>query len=462
MKLVQRIVGLMLILSMFVVVRPQAIAAQEALDTQCFDVPGIDNCLDGKFLDYWRTNGGLPVFGYPITGVADEVNQDTGETYPTQWLERNRFELHAENAGTPYETLLGLLGKERLAQLGRGADARAAGPEEGCLWFEETGHNVCNQSGNLGFKTYWETHGLKIDGLDSYAQSLQLFGLPLTAPQMETNSSGDTVMTQWFERARFEWHPNNPDEFKVLLGLLGKEVRDGGQPAPAPEPAPAPAPEDPCADVPEPVSARVRPAKCGTEGTVFFMDVFGFKANEQVGFWLTAPNGAVVGTVETVNIGPNGGVNGIDFDTDGAQPGIWQWTFEGVDSKHQSIVYIKVLDQAGGQPAPAPAPAPAPSDPCADVPEPVSARVRPSKCGVEGTVFSMDIFGFKANEEVGFWLTNPNGAVVGTVDTVNIGPNGGVNGVIFDTDGAQPGIWQWTFEGVDSKHQSIIYIKITN
>jgi hypothetical protein len=32
------------------------------------------------------------------------------------------------------------------------------------------------------------------------------------------------VLTQWFERARFEWHPNKPDEFKVLLGLLGREI----------------------------------------------------------------------------------------------------------------------------------------------------------------------------------------------------------------------------------------------
>ena len=31
-------------------------------------------------------------------------------------------------------------------------------------------------------------------------------------------------MTQWFERARFEWHPDKPREFKVLLGLLGNET----------------------------------------------------------------------------------------------------------------------------------------------------------------------------------------------------------------------------------------------
>ncbi|GIV97011.1 MAG: hypothetical protein KatS3mg057_1668 [Herpetosiphonaceae bacterium] len=31
------------------------------------------------------------------------------------------------------------------------------------------------------------------------------------------------MLTQWFERARFEYHPSNPDPYKVLLGLLGTE-----------------------------------------------------------------------------------------------------------------------------------------------------------------------------------------------------------------------------------------------
>ncbi|HYF62113.1 MAG TPA: GerMN domain-containing protein [Herpetosiphonaceae bacterium] len=182
-------------------------------------------CLKDPFSDYWENNGALPVFGYPITAAALEENADTGQPYNTQWVERTRLEDHPENAGTPYRVLLGLLGKERLLQLNRNwASEPREGAKAGCLWFAETGLNVCDQANGLGFKTYWESHGLKIPGLDKYARSLQLFGLPLTAPRLETNSSGDTVLTQWFERARFEWHPNNPNEFKVLLGLLGSEV----------------------------------------------------------------------------------------------------------------------------------------------------------------------------------------------------------------------------------------------
>lgn len=219
---------------------PRFAAAKEV----CYPSDKTPHCLNDPFSGYWETNGGLPVFGYPVSPKADEFNNDTQKNHPTQWLERNRFEHHTENAGTPYEVLLGLLGKERLAQLGRNyaAEPREAGPKDGCLWFDQTGHNVCNIDGNLGFKAYWESHGLKISGMNKYDQSLQLFGLPLTEPKMETNSSGDTVLTQWFERARFEWHPNNPAEFKVLLGLLGTEVH--GPPSPPPPPPPPPAPKE--------------------------------------------------------------------------------------------------------------------------------------------------------------------------------------------------------------------------
>ncbi len=229
--------ALIVVVTLALIIHPPAVSAHQL----CFPADKTPHCFTDPFSDYWETNGGLPVFGYPITTAASEVNADTGQTYTTQWVERTRLEDHPENAGTPYRVLLGLLGKERLRQLGRdpGAEPRESGPKDGCLWFDQTGHNICNIQGGLGFKAYWESNGLKIAGLDNYSRSLQLFGLPLTEPKTETNANGDTVLTQWFERARFEWHPGNPDQFKVLLGLLGKEVR-GGNPSIPPPPAPPP------------------------------------------------------------------------------------------------------------------------------------------------------------------------------------------------------------------------------
>jgi glucose/arabinose dehydrogenase len=186
---------------------------------RCF--PETDQCLGGPFLDYWEHNGELPVFGFPVSEQKPE--QGTEGAFSTQWFERERFEFHPENQG-PYVILLGRLGDELLHRQGRDWQTFPKGqPQPGCQFYETTGHGVCEP-----FLSYWRTHGLEFDGSGgtSYDESLALFGLPLSEPAMETNSSGFTVLTQWFERARFEYVPENPDPYKVLLGRLGAEVYD--------------------------------------------------------------------------------------------------------------------------------------------------------------------------------------------------------------------------------------------
>jgi hypothetical protein len=211
------------------------IESAAAATGRCF--PETQQCLHETFRQYWEQNGGLPVFGFAVSDATQELNRDLGKQYLTQWVERNRLEYHPENAA-PYKVLLGRLGEDRLLQLGVKWQElpRESAPKSGCLWFAQTGHNVCNQDGAIGFKSYWEEHGLRDSSLNAYEQSLALFGLPLTEPRMEKNASGDTVLTQWFERARFEYHPANPNPYKVLLGLLGNEVRgnSGGDKNPQP------------------------------------------------------------------------------------------------------------------------------------------------------------------------------------------------------------------------------------
>jgi hypothetical protein len=70
--------------------------------------------LGGRFLNYWRAQGGLEVFGYPITDELTEVSQLNGRRYLVQYFERAVFEYHPENAGTQYEVLLAQLGKYEL------------------------------------------------------------------------------------------------------------------------------------------------------------------------------------------------------------------------------------------------------------------------------------------------------------------------------------------------------------
>ncbi len=198
--------------------RPATSQAQSG--QQCFNVPGITNCIQGRFLEYWRDNGGLPVFGYPITAEFREKTPE-GE-YTVQYFERNVLEYHPEKA-RPYDVLLGRLGDTRLLQLKRDWFGEPKGQQTpGCSWWAQTGHSICGD-----FKAYWESHGLNDPKLDRTGRSLQLFGLPLTEPRMETNSSGDTVLTQWFERARFEYHAARGE---VLLGLLSNEIQNNLEP----------------------------------------------------------------------------------------------------------------------------------------------------------------------------------------------------------------------------------------
>jgi hypothetical protein len=170
--------------------------------------------LGGVFRGYWQAKGGLAQFGYPKTEVFREVNPSDGKIYPVQYFERNRFEWHAENTGTQYEVLLGLLGNQ-LTEVRRAAGETPFKPAEnanqpGGAYFPETRHNLSNL-----FRGYWEQNG-----------GLAIYGYPVSESFEEVNpDDGHTYTVQYFERNRFEYHPENKGtKYEVLLGLLGNSL----------------------------------------------------------------------------------------------------------------------------------------------------------------------------------------------------------------------------------------------
>lgn len=199
--------------------KPAATGGQGAAGAQAPTVAFAETgqSLQGRFLEYWRGNGGLPVFGYPITAQSG--------TPLVQAFERARFEYHPENQA-PYDVLLGRIGVEALQAQGRDWQAftSVASAPAGCRYFAETKHSLCG-----AFAAYWQHHGLEFDGRrgSSYAENLALFGMPISEPQQEVTEGGQTVLVQWFERARFEYHPENQAPYDVLLGRLGSAL-DGG------------------------------------------------------------------------------------------------------------------------------------------------------------------------------------------------------------------------------------------
>jgi hypothetical protein len=109
--------------------------------------------------------------------------------------------------GTPMRYSAEALPTERVGQAPQGG-----------RYFATTGHSLAGS-----FRRYYETHGLELgDRGVSDRESLALFGYPISEPFTDINPDTGAVLTvQYFERARMEAHPNNPEPFKVLLGRLG-------------------------------------------------------------------------------------------------------------------------------------------------------------------------------------------------------------------------------------------------
>lgn len=150
------------------------------------------------FLAYWEQFGGLPVFGYPLT----EEFQENGLT--VQYFERARFEWHPGAVPERHDVLLGLLGNELTASRQTEPPFQPATAGTNCTYVPETHHNLC-----AGFRAYWNQFG-----------GLPNFGYPISEEFVENG-----ITMQYFERARFEWHPGTwPQRYDVLLGRVGAEV----------------------------------------------------------------------------------------------------------------------------------------------------------------------------------------------------------------------------------------------
>ncbi len=165
------------------------------------------HAVAADFLSYWNAHGGLSINGLPITDEHPEVSLTNGQSYPTQWFERARYERHSENAA-PYNVLLGLLGTNQAE--GRTFDvATDTSNSASHMYFTQTKHSLSDTPGP--FMTYWNTNG-----------GLSQFGYPLSEQTQEVSTDGKTYDVQYFERQRFEFHPEQSDpKYKVLLGLLG-------------------------------------------------------------------------------------------------------------------------------------------------------------------------------------------------------------------------------------------------
>lgn len=167
-------------------------------------------CITGPIRAYWQTNGGLAVFGYPITPQRHEVVE--GRYLLVQWFERDRLEIQTDGQVTA-----GRLGARFLEltnqpwQFGDSSIPTAAQTSHGndrCQLFAETGYALCGK-----FRSYWEQNG-----------GLARFGYPIGNETL-IQIDGRWLWVQYFERRRLEYHPEFAGTpYEILLGLLGTIV----------------------------------------------------------------------------------------------------------------------------------------------------------------------------------------------------------------------------------------------
>jgi hypothetical protein len=175
-------------------------------------VPETGHNVPAPFAAYWDVNGGLQRFGYPLTEPFDEVSATDGKQYLTQYFERARFEYHPEFEGTKDAVQLGLLGRESVAHRMDEEPFRPIAPfasTSELVYFPETGHST-----SYRFLESWSTQG-----------GVPVFGFPISAKFEEVSrTDGKVHLIQYFERARFEYHPDDAWDRQIKLGHLGREL----------------------------------------------------------------------------------------------------------------------------------------------------------------------------------------------------------------------------------------------
>jgi hypothetical protein len=296
--------------------------------------PETDHTVRGNFWEYWQSHGGLAQQGYPISGELQERSATDGRLRSVQYFERALFEYHPENTG-PNKVLLSHLGRSKYKGSYDG-EAKGQRPNRtNGRYFSETGHWI----GGM-FRTYWEQHG-----------GLAQHGYPISDELTEERVEGDYTV-QYFERAVFEYHPENRPPYNILLTQLGTLQYGrtyeqfcagcGGGPSGGPGLPPTPPTTEPTftCDVSSTRNGWIEPTSFSSEEIVG-IEATGFTTSEEVAVWLTAPNGAQ-GHRKIFNTDMavlwNGTFSAVWGASDAWASGRWIANFEGLDSKSRATI----------------------------------------------------------------------------------------------------------------------------
>jgi hypothetical protein len=199
------VVGLALLLTLLLQIGAgHGLAVAQGTGCQTFRETGKTVC--GALLRYWSENGGLMQQGFPITDQVQGAPEVNGKVYTVQYFERAVLELHPD-MNPPNDVLSIPLGSlEYSLRYPGGAPSQEPNTSAGSIIFRESGKRLGG-----GFLTYWQQHGGAAEQ-----------GNPISDEFQERSAlDGKTYRVQYFERAAFEYHPENHSPYDVLLSQLG-------------------------------------------------------------------------------------------------------------------------------------------------------------------------------------------------------------------------------------------------
>jgi len=178
-----------LFLVLTILLMPWGSASAQSADVQYF--PETGHHVKGDFLRFYKsvTDPRL-VFGYPIT---EQMTSRDGKT--VQYFQRARFELRMD---LPENQRVQLTSVGQA--LYQSANQLKLGNTAGCDLFS-TGYSVC-----FAFLDFYKANG-----------STAHFGNPISPFEFHEN-----LIVQYFEKARFEWRADRPEDQRVVLSDLGR------------------------------------------------------------------------------------------------------------------------------------------------------------------------------------------------------------------------------------------------
>lgn len=148
--------------------------------------------VSGEFLTFYEGNPNASfLYGYPITEQFTSVDGKN-----VQYFQRARFEYFAENAEGSRVVLTPL---GRNTYLSSGETFNVENPFS-CRNYIETGFSVCFE-----FLEFFDKFG-----------GVNQFGFPISGFEYREDK-----LVQYFEKARLEWQPSNPEGQRVVISTLG-------------------------------------------------------------------------------------------------------------------------------------------------------------------------------------------------------------------------------------------------